>query len=113
MAVKNISAGELKRTVVFKSPVSTRNSQGGKETTFTEAGSAKAKIEATNQRMIEVAPVLLNTDTVHVRYSLERAAITKDWLVAYDGLDHVIHSVERTGAERNDFIRLIVKAKGG
>jgi len=111
MAVKTIGAGELKRTVSFKKPTSSRNSQGSKQSVFTGQFTARAKIEGTNMRVQEIAPALLNTDTVYIRYSEDRTAIKTDWLLAYDGMDHIIHSVEFIGAERNQFIKLIVKAK--
>jgi SPP1 family predicted phage head-tail adaptor len=110
MAIKTIAAGQLKETVILREPVSIRNSEGGKETTYTDAITCRAKVEQTNaQRALEVAPVLLNTLSVWIRKSTARTAVSTDWLVKYNGVDHVIHSIETD----NEFIKLIIKAKNG
>lgn len=116
MAIKKIDAGELKRTVILKQPVSVRNSEGGKESSYLEVVTAKAKIEKSNLRSDEgrtdsTAPALLNTDNVHIRYADDRAAITQDWLVKHNGVDHVIHSIEMDS--EIGFIKLIVRSKNG
>lgn len=115
MALKKIDAGELKRTVILRQPVSVRNSEGGKETSYNDAIVCRAKVEKSNLRSdegrrAETAPVLLNTDNVWIRYAADRAAIAKDWLVKYDGVDHIIHSIE-SDAEIG-FIKIIVRANG-
>ena len=104
-----VSAGELNRIVVLKSATYTRDAGGSKKTTHTEAATVRASIKQTSQqRALEVAPVLLNTDKVIIRYSSTVSAINKDWLINYDDKDHVIQSIETEGKK---FITLIVKAK--
>jgi head-tail adaptor len=112
MAVK-IDAGELRRVVTLRQPTNTRNAEGGKEITYTDAVTARAKIEKSNLksdafRTGSIAPALLNTDIITMRYATDRAAITKDWLVNYDSADHVVHSIEVIG--EREFIKLIVKS---
>ena len=116
MALKKIDAGELKRTVILRQPVSVRNSEGGKETSYADAITCRAKIEKTNLRSDEgrrdeAAPVLLNTDNIWIRYAGDRSALTKDWLVKYDDTDHVIQTIEMD--EQNGVIKMIVKARRG
>lgn len=116
MALKKIDAGELKRTVILRQPVSVRNSEGGKETSYADAITCRAKIEKTNLRSDEgrrdeAAPVLLNTDNIWIRYAGDRSALTKDWLVKYDGVDRIIHSIEMDS--EIGFIKLIVRSKDG
>lgn len=109
----NVHAGLLKRNVVLKSPVNSRNAEQAKVRTYTTVTSARAAIKQTNKFVSGgIEPVLLNTDDVIIRYAASRAGITDEWLVEYDGKDHVIHSVEFLGAERNDFIKLICKVNG-
>jgi head-tail adaptor len=108
-----VDAGDLRRSVTLREPTITRNSEGGKEITYTDALTARAKIEKSNLksdafRTGSIAPALLNTDIITMRYATARAAITKDWMVNYDGGDHVIHSIEVIGEK--EFIKLIVKA---
>ena len=108
-----INAGELNRQVVFKLPTSTRNSEGSKENAYAALPAVKAKIEQTNQqRALEVAPVLVGTDKIYVRYSSLTKDVTKDWLVNYDSKDHVIHTIEFEGLQNKQFIKLIVKSNG-
>lgn len=109
--MKGLDAGQFRRTVGFQEPTDARNSEGGKERAFAFAFNCMAKIqENSNSRSADITPVLLNTDTVFIRYSVARSAIGKDWQVTYDGLTHVIHSIELLGEQRNEYIKLIVKA---
>jgi head-tail adaptor len=108
-----ISAGDLKRSVTLRQPTATRNAEGGKEITYTDAATVRAKIQKSNLksdagRTGEIAPALLNTDIITMRYAAGRVP-TKDWLVMYDGDEHVIHSIEVIG--EREFIKLIVKAR--
>jgi head-tail adaptor len=106
-----VSAGDLKKMVTLKTPISGRNVRGEKELTHSVLGEFRAKVEQTNQqRALEVAPVLVDTDKVHVRYSSLTKDINKNWLVGYDDKDHVIQSIEVIGNKQ--FIKLIVKANG-
>ena len=105
-------AGQLKRNITLKQPVESRDAQGGKVKTFQDVTEARAKITGVTKRVSEIEPALLNADDVIFRYSTTRSAVTKDWIVNYDGLDHVIHSVEFLGTERNEFIKLVCKANG-
>lgn len=104
-----VVAGELKRKVVLKQPTESRNTEGGKETTYTSLPQVRAKIERTNLRLMEVAPVLLNTDTVTIRYSDAVKDVNINWLVNYDSKDHVIHQRNYLGLEEKEWIELIVK----
>ncbi len=111
MAVNNISAGELNRTIILRVPTTVVNTEGGKERTFVDGESVRAKIERTNQvRAIDTSSGLLNTDVVIIRYRSSRV-VTDEWLLKYDGVDHTIHSVEVLGA--NEFIRMTAKVKNG
>jgi head-tail adaptor len=115
MALK-IHAGELKRRITIKQPTDGRNTQGGKERTFTtlEAGVkariTPSKLRSDSGRSNEIAPVLLNTDVIVFRYSVPRSVIAKDYLINYDGRDHVIQDIEFIGTERNRWIQLTVTA---
>lgn len=111
MAVK-ITAGELKRSVVLKRPTITRNSEGGKEPSYTDVVTVRAKIDGTSERLQALAPALLDTDTVYFRYAEDRKDIGILWLLNYNGQDHVIHSVEFLGTEKNSFLKVICKARG-
>lgn len=115
MAIKGLDAGEFKRTVGFQQPIDSRDAGGSKERSFAFAFNCMAKIEPSQLRSDtgrgnDITPVLLHTDTIYIRYSVARTAIGKHWQVTYDGLSHVIHEIEHLGAERNEFIRLTVKA---
>ncbi len=104
-------AGELKRKVNFKKPTQSTNSEGGIERTYAaELTSIPAKIKRNNQlRALEAgATVLINSDTVTIRNAANRAQITKDWLVNYNSIDHVIHSIDSSSVTDVVFI---VKAK--
>ena len=104
-----ISAGDLDRKVVFKVPTKSRVN-GEKVTTFSSLPGIRASIEQTNQRRaLEVAPLLLDTDKVTVRYSSLTSEVNKDWLVNYDSKDHVIHAIQFINRQ---FIELVVKANG-
>lgn len=104
-----ISAGELNKKVVFKVP-STIRVDGEKFSTFASLSEVSAKIEQTNQhRALEVAPLLIGTDKVTVRYSSATKEVKKDWLVNYDSKDHVIHTIQFINLQ---FIEVIVKANG-
>lgn len=107
-----VHAGQLKRNITLKQPVSSRNTEGGKEKTFTEVTQARARITSSTARKYDVEPVLLHTDDVVFRYSETRGAITKEWVINYDNMDHVIHSIEFFGPENKDFIKVICLANG-
>lgn len=105
-----IHAGQLNQKVVLKVPSHTRDG-GEKLTTYASLPAVKAAIErVSQQRAIETAPVLIDSEKVHVRYSSITRDIKKDWLVTYNGKDHTIHTIEVLG--HNEFIKLLVKADG-
>jgi head-tail adaptor len=109
----NVHSGELKRNVVLKNPVDARNGEGAKVRTFEPVTTARAKVTGNNGKYFgDVEPVLLNTETVIFRYSTTRSAITDEWMLEYNGADHVIHSIEFLGPERKDFIKVVCKANG-
>lgn len=107
-----VSAGELNKPVVFKRPTSSRTAGGELTRTYTAIDSVRARVTKKSQsRAYEVAPAILNTDEVVVRYSSQTKDIDKDWLVTYDGKDHVIHTVDPS-KYKNQFIEFLVKANG-
>ena len=103
-------SGDYNRKVIFKSPTITQNDEGGEETTYEEEITTWAKVKRTNQfRALEAgSAALIDSDTLTIRNSNDRASINKDWLVNYDGKDHVIHSIN---SENKREIVFIVKAK--
>ena len=112
MALK-VHSGELKRNVVLKNPVDSRNAEGSKVRVFEPVTTARAKVTTNNGKYFgDVEPVLLNTETVIFRYSHTRSAITDEWLLNFNSKDHVIHSLEFLGTEGKDFIKVICKANG-
>lgn len=91
-----ISAGDMKYSVGFKEPTTTKNNEGGKGITYATSFTARAAIERDKQFRTQEAgaTVLLNTDVVTIRYATERKDIRMDWLLNYGGVDHNIHAVD-------------------
>ncbi len=111
LRIKMVNAGELNKKLILREPTTTREA-GSKITTFTDGDTIKAKIERANQvRAIDTSSGLLNTDIIHIRYSISRSNITDEWLLKYDDVDHTITGIEVLGA--NEFIRLTAKVKNG
>lgn len=104
-------SGDYNRKVTFKQPEITQNDQGGESTTYEEFLTTWAKIKRNNQyRALEAgSATLIDSDTVKIRKAANREAINLDWLVNYDGKDHVIHSID-SETEITE-IWFIVKAK--
>lgn len=109
MAVE-ITSGDLKHKVVFKQPASSLNNEGGRVTTYTDAITTWAKVEKFNQyRTTEGdATALIGALDFYVRYSAERSAISKKWLIEYQGKDYTIHQIELMW-QKQMFIRFTAK----
>lgn len=112
MAVK-ITSGELRYQVTLKSPTEVKNDESGYEVTgYTDQFTTMAAIKAVSgRRIVEAnAEVLLHSRDFYLRWTTARQAITKDWILTYNGSDYTIHEIEMMdqGAK---FIRLTAKAK--
>lgn len=106
-----VVSGDYNRKVLFKVPTVTQNDEAGEVTTYADGIETWAKIKRNNQyRALEAgSDALIDSDTVTIRNAANRQDINKDWLMNYDGKDHVIHSIDRE-TEKTE-IRFIVKAK--
>lgn len=110
MAVE-ITSGKLKHKIVFKQPSSSLNDEGGKENTYTDQITTRAQVERFNQyRTTEDATTLIGALDFYVRYSVDRSAINKTWLIEYRGKDYTIHLIEPIEQKEN-FLRFTAKAK--
>lgn len=105
-------SGDYNRKVIFKSPTTIKNDEGGEEVTYSDTITTWAKIKRTNQvRALEAnSTALINSDVVTIRYADDRLAIVEDWLVNYNSVDHVIQSIDPTSKKE---IVFIVKGKVG
>lgn len=106
-------SGDYNRKVIFKAPTTIKNDEGGEEVTYPDnTVETWAKIKRTNQvRALEAnSTALINSDIVTIRYTEGRLAIEEDWLVSYNGVDHVIQSIN---PESKTEIVFIVKGKVG
>jgi SPP1 family predicted phage head-tail adaptor len=110
MAV-SITSGDLRHKVVFKQPSSLKNDEGGKEITHADAITTWARVEKFNQyRKTETnATTLTGALDFYIRYSTDRQAITKDWLIRYNGKDYTIHKIEPID-QKERFIRFTAKS---
>lgn len=113
MAEYKPSSGDLRHKVVFKQPTSSLNDEGGKEVSYTEAFTTWAAVKAFNMhRTTEAnATALIGALDFYVRYSADRAAITKEWLINYNSKEYVIHEIEPID-QLEKFIRFTAKTKG-
>lgn len=113
MAVSKVDAGDLNRRVVFKQPTSSLNDEGGTEITYAAAFETWANVKKFNQyRTTEAgADVLIGSLDFTIRWSGAREAITKDWLIEYDGEDYVIHQIEHLDQDQR-FIRFTARSRG-
>lgn len=107
-----IAAGELTKKVVFKQPTSSLNNQKEKIITYSDSITTFAKVDRFNQyRTTEAeASTLIGALDFYVRYSVERSAINKNWLITYSGKDYTIHKIELI-EQKQMFIRFTAKAK--
>ena len=111
MAVE-ITSGQLKHKVVFKQPISSLNEQKEKTITYSDSILTWAKVERFNQyRTTEAeAATLIGSLDFYIRYSSDREAITKEWLLNYKGQDYTIHQIELI-EQKGKFIRFTAKAR--
>lgn len=103
--------GDYNRKVIFKEPAFSQNDEGGEETTYpTETLGTWANIKRTNQvRALEAgATALINSDVLKIRLAADRLLINENWIVVYDGKEHLIHSIDASSKVE---IVFIVKAK--
>lgn len=107
-----ITSGELRHKVVFKQPASSLNDEGGRENTYTDEITTWAKVVRFNQyRTTEAeATALIGALDFYVRYSVDRSAINKNWLISYKGQDYTIHQIEPI-EQKEMFLRFTAKAK--
>lgn len=111
MAVK-INSGDLIHKVVFKQPASSLNDQFESEVTYSDAITTMAAVLKFNvHRTTEAnATLLIGSLDFYVRYTSDRSAINKRWLINYRGKDYVIHEIEPI-EQKEMFIRFTAKAK--
>lgn len=107
-----ITSGDLRHKVVFKQPASSLNDQKEKIITYSNAITTWAKVERFNQyRTTEAeAAALIGSLDFYVRYSVERSAISKEWLINYRSQDYTIHQIELV-EQRESFLRFTAKVK--
>jgi hypothetical protein len=89
-----------------------KNDEGGKRKTYIPFLQTRAYVEGFNQyRTTEAeAAVLIGALDFYVRWSIDREAITKDFLIAYKGKDFTIHKIESI-EQKERFLRFTAKAK--
>jgi SPP1 family predicted phage head-tail adaptor len=111
MAVE-ITSGDLKHKVVFKQPASSLNSQKEKVITYSDTIITWAKVEKFNQyRTTEAeSAALIGALDFYIRYTVERSAISKNWLIEYKGKDYTIHQIEPMW-QKEMFIRFTAKVR--
>lgn len=86
-------AGELIEVVVFKSPTVTVNNEGGRAKSFASTITTKAKVRSGRQARTEPDALSVSKEFT-IRYRQDADLITKDWLIAYDGEDYTINSID-------------------
>jgi len=107
----NIGAGDLIRNVVFKAPVTTKNDQGTKIVSYPVITlSLWAAVKVVNQfRALEAGvSALIDSKEIIVRWAADRQAITKDYLLVVDNIEHVIQSLE---VVEDKWLKVIAKSK--
>jgi SPP1 family predicted phage head-tail adaptor len=89
------------------------NDEGGREKTFLPEVITKGSVDRLNQaRILEAgADALLDTEKVVLRFTKERANITKEWEVEYFGKRATIVEINYTGLHKREWIELLVKEK--
>jgi hypothetical protein len=89
-----------------------KNDEGGKRKTYIPFIETRAYVEGFNQyRTTEAeAAVLIGALDFYVRWSIDREAITKDFLINYKGKDYTIHKIESI-EQKEKFLRFTAKAK--
>lgn len=110
-----ISAGELKKPIILKSPVETVNDEGGTVITHpVDTISTFAKVQGFHEgRVSEANYSTMNYGkNFYIRYSTGRELINKDWLLRYEGENYTIHEIERMNEDKR-FIRIMAKLNDG
>lgn len=113
MAVK-LHSGLLKQRVEFFEPTTTVNDQGGKDKTYSVAISTRAYVTATDDFRAQMAnaTALVGTVRVFIRFRASALLIRKDWLIRYNGKDHVIHSIgSAEGEDKKTYLEFLAKSK--
>ena len=114
MAV-NIKSGDLNQKVVFKQPTSSLNDQKEKTVSYSSQIITWAAVKRFNKnRTTEAhADALIGSLDFYVRYSVDRAAITKAWLINYRNADFVIQEIEpvEISETKERFLRFTAKTK--
>jgi SPP1 family predicted phage head-tail adaptor len=95
MAIKTHS-GRLKFAVDFKQPTSSLNDEGGEEKTFVVAFSTKADMQNLKRQRAVDADTTVSIEAVEftVRWCDNTTAVTGDWLINRDGIDHTIVDID-------------------
>lgn len=109
-----ISSGDLTERVVFKQPVSSLNDEGGIErdystpvtTLTTWAMVERFNIKKTSEALSES---LVGSLDFYVRESSAKDAITKDWIITYNGEDYTISEIDPFAVD--DHIRFTAKVR--
>lgn len=109
----SIHSGDLRYRIELKSPVETKNDEGGVERSYTSQIITYAAIRAIDTRRVNeaAATALLHSKDFYIRWSETREdSITKDWILIYQGDTYTIHEIENID-EKGRFIRLTAKFK--
>lgn len=103
---------EIRVPAIFKPNVEAVNDEGGEEQTHIAGLETFVAVKRISQsRAIEAGiDSLIEADLVEVR-NLDLEGLNKDWIIEYDGKDHIIHSIDPFGLNRRQWIQLITKVK--
>lgn len=108
-----IHSGDLKFRVAFKAPEETVNSEGGRELAYpdTTIETWSAIKDVRQYRTSEGEAVsLIGIKEFFIRWTEEREAIGKDWLLVYRGDEYTIHEAANLNNEKV-FIRIVARKK--
>jgi SPP1 family predicted phage head-tail adaptor len=104
-----VTVGQLDKRIRLKVPLPSRTVTGDKTTAYLALPELWASVTAPNKRRtLEVAPELVNTMTVHVRYSSATKDVLNTWKVMYEGKQYNILTANPD--KKKEFIEIIIKA---
>jgi SPP1 family predicted phage head-tail adaptor len=91
-------SGDLRHKITLKAPVTSKNDEGAIEVTYpTNNIETFAQVRRVSQSRVNeaVSNALLYTKEFIIRWSSGREAITKDWLLVYNGENYIISEIVR------------------
>jgi SPP1 family predicted phage head-tail adaptor len=116
MATK-VTIGKLDKKVILRAPLTTKNDEGGVQTTYpsdtlTLFAFVRDSQYQTGQGRAEEGnkPVMVNTKDIYVRYAQSRANIDQSWQVEYEGKVYTIQSVSRV-EQGWEFLKIVARGK--